>query len=355
MNPSSDVLDRINRLEIQNNQIARQNARLSVEVRRYKWLGAASLLVVLFSFLVGAAAGPSNIEAESLLLRGKDGSLYASLSLDSDGSSQLKFMGKGGRVPLRLGLIKDFPVISFAGPTGHVRLASGLAPDGTPITTLYDDAGKSRLAMAVTNDGSPRLTLSDQANKVQMRMTVNTAGKPSLEFMRGANGTPAILVDVDENGAPGIRMSDGNGEYKLVLAVSKNGVPQLVHYNKGNARLQLSLFEDGQPFLNFYDEHSRTTVNLEDRNGRRGITFYDAAGKVRLIEGLDKGGAPTITCADQHENIRIGLSLLEDGNPFLFLNDNKNKNRIHIGISSRDGEPFFLLKDQDGVTEKRQR
>jgi len=122
MNSSSDVLDRINRLEIQNDQIVRQNARLSSELRRYKWLGAAGLLVVLFAFLVGAAAGPSNVEAESFLLRAKDGSLRASFSFDSVGSSQLKFMAKGGNTALRLGLIDDLPMIG--GGTGE-RCGSG--------------------------------------------------------------------------------------------------------------------------------------------------------------------------------------------------------------------------------------
>ena len=107
-------------------------------------LGAAAG-VPLLSFGAGQQArmqlqmGPDG--RPSVVLAGADGQRSAALSMDSE-DAPLLTLYHAGRARVTLGVVQEAAVVNLSGP-GQSRVVVGVAADGFPSVTLYDDAGEA--------------------------------------------------------------------------------------------------------------------------------------------------------------------------------------------------------------------
>ena len=76
----------------------------------------------------------------SVVLAGADGQRSAALSMDSD-DAPLLTLYHAGRARVTLGVVQEAAVINVSGP-GQSRVVVGVAPDGFPSVTLYDETGE---------------------------------------------------------------------------------------------------------------------------------------------------------------------------------------------------------------------
>ena len=76
----------------------------------------------------------------SVVLAGADGQRSAALSMDSE-DAPLLTLYHAGRTRLTLGVVQDAAVINVSGP-GQSRAVVGVAADGYPSVTLFDEAGE---------------------------------------------------------------------------------------------------------------------------------------------------------------------------------------------------------------------
>ena len=76
----------------------------------------------------------------SVVLAGADGQRSAALSMDGD-DAPLLTLYHAGRQRVTLGVVQETAVINVSGP-GQSRVVVGVAADGYPSVTLYDDAGE---------------------------------------------------------------------------------------------------------------------------------------------------------------------------------------------------------------------
>jgi hypothetical protein len=125
------VLARLDRLEQQNEQLARQNCRL-------RWVAAAAVLPAGGLLTLGAwrpaplQAEPSpsrSLEADKLTLRDEHGTTRAGLSI-----------GKAG------------PMLTFYDEHGKARGGFGLSPEGTAVRFL-DNSGRAVAGLSVERGG----------------------------------------------------------------------------------------------------------------------------------------------------------------------------------------------------------
>ena len=71
---------------------------------------------------------------------------------------------EGGRMAVRLYMVKGQPILGFGDAQGTTRLVIGLGPNGNPIIQLSDAQGCARASIAVTESG-PHIALTDQNGK----------------------------------------------------------------------------------------------------------------------------------------------------------------------------------------------
>ena len=74
------------------------------------------------------------------MLVGGDGQRSAALTMDRD-DSPLLTLYDAGRARVTVGVVQQATVINLNGP-GQSRVVMGVAPDGHPSVTFYDDAGE---------------------------------------------------------------------------------------------------------------------------------------------------------------------------------------------------------------------
>ena len=126
--------------------VTRDDALLTVgdERQAHGVLGAAAG-VPLLSFGDGRQARMQLQMGEdgrpSVVLAGADGQRSAALSMDG-GDAPLLTLYHAGRARVTLGVVQEQAVINVSGP-GQSRVVVGVAADGYPSVTLYDDAGEA--------------------------------------------------------------------------------------------------------------------------------------------------------------------------------------------------------------------
>ncbi len=76
----------------------------------------------------------------SVVLAGADGQRSAALSMDGE-DAPLLTLYHAGRARVTLGVVQEAAVINVSGP-GQSRVVVGVAADGFPSVTLYDEAGE---------------------------------------------------------------------------------------------------------------------------------------------------------------------------------------------------------------------
>ena len=74
-----------------------------------------------------------------------------------------------------------------------------------------------------------------------------------------------------------------------------------------------------------------------------GLTVRDAKGNVRVFEGIDSGGRPSLDMHDTAGTLRESMYLL-DGVPKLRLFDTNGKRREEVGLDDK-GDGLFQLND----------
>jgi hypothetical protein len=74
-----------------------------------------------------------------------------------------------------------------------------------------------------------------------------------------------------------------------------------------------------------------------------GLTVRDAQGNVRVFEGIDSGGRPSLDMRDTAGTLRESMYLL-DGRPLLRLFDSSGKRREEVGLDDK-GDGLLQLND----------
>ena len=120
--------------------------------------------------------------------------------------------------------------------------------------------------------------------------------------------------------------------------------------------------------INLVDPDGQLRAVLAGRDERRmaSLSFYDTAGQVRSVIGIDEGGIPLVRLFDQVGQSRVsavvqdggGLLIVGDegarsavlgdlnGSPFLSLfDDGRSRTRLQL---APDGSPSLALFDEDG-------
>src|SRR5690242_11672527 len=128
------------------------------------------LLVRIERLETALARAAAATEVESLVLRDRDGTPRALLSVE-DGA----------------------PCLRFADAAMRSRLVLGIAPDGGPFVELADAKGAPRARLATAPGGSPSLTLFNPAGTTSAGLVVLDDGCRQLALF-GANGNPSVTV-----------------------------------------------------------------------------------------------------------------------------------------------------------------
>jgi hypothetical protein len=162
-NPACELIERITRLEHQQDSLQRTNRRLRITT-------AALMLFIGAAFLMGqtSAVPGRSIEAQQFVLRGADGTIRAVMGIGDDGS-----------VGMNLNDVK-----------GQSRITLDLAADGSPGLDFYDQSGKLRATLALGPAGTPGLGLYDPSGRLRTSLDVPAHETPGLAFYH-RDGKPA--------------------------------------------------------------------------------------------------------------------------------------------------------------------
>jgi len=160
-NPARELIERITRLEHQQDALKRAN-------RRWRLTAAALMLFIGPAFLMGEtpAAPGRSIEAQQFVLRGADGAIRGVMGIGDDGSVGINLNDVKGRSRITLDLAADgSPGLDFYDQDGKLRTTLALGPAGTPGLGLYDPSGKLRTSLDVPAHQTPGLAFYHRDGK----------------------------------------------------------------------------------------------------------------------------------------------------------------------------------------------
>jgi hypothetical protein len=147
---------------------------------------------------------------------------------------------------------------------------------------LEDANGKVRaLLTGEDEEGRPGLALSDENGKTRVWLHVNETG-PTL-VMTDETGKPSVWLSVIKSG-PVLRLNGEKAKTGFVLSVIKEG-PQLgLHYESDMPRAVLSVTSDG-PSLDQRDENDMRRSRLAVTKDGPALLLFDENGKLRFDAG----------------------------------------------------------------------
>ena len=119
----------------------------------------------------------------------------------------------GIAVPIALAML----LLGAAGRDGEVS--------GTRFV-LVDSSGVAKAVLATDSEGAPMFTLMDGAAKPRVFLAVRE-GAPSI-FLTDSAANAAIVMNVDADGSPVLRLRGADLNSSLSLGVGKAGDPRLV-------------------------------------------------------------------------------------------------------------------------------
>ena len=93
---------------------------------------------------------------------------------------------EGGRMAVKLCMVKGQPQLVFGDAQGTNRLQIGLSDNGEPVIKLSDAQGQLRAALCVADYG-PTISLSDEKGRTRVSIGVDMNDGPALSI-RDANG-----------------------------------------------------------------------------------------------------------------------------------------------------------------------
>jgi hypothetical protein len=205
----SKVLGRLENLERQN--------------RRLKITGTVALALLVLAmaglaFLLGRAPGGGLVEAERLVIRGKDGLPQARLGEEA-GGVRLELLDKAGkaRFSLALGAAGE-PSLTLAAQNEKALASLGEAA-GAGRLDLYDKEGKSRTTLTMAEEAEPGFFLYDQSHRPRAVLALRADGEPGLSLL-------------DQDGVLRVALGSINPEYQAPEAPLVRPVHSLVLLNE---------------------------------------------------------------------------------------------------------------------------
>ena len=150
--------------------LAQRLERVERDLRWWKRFGGTTLTILVAIMLLAATSGkvPDEIRAKRFVLEDANGKERASLTAEADGQARLIVHDENGIGRAALGVLPDgSPVLGLGGKSGKARVSLAvMAPNDTPILSLFDKDAKRRTELGVLPDGSPHLTLRGGDEKV---------------------------------------------------------------------------------------------------------------------------------------------------------------------------------------------
>lgn len=329
MNENERLAAQVNRLEeALESLVHERNQRRRAGRVRIRVAGVIVGTAVAIVSLLGAdATVPKTIESHEFVLRGRDGSVRASLSLDANGAPSLALVDAAGKSRINVGL------------SGN---------GGQPSVSLRDAVGRARVSLGFDEREAPLIALRDEHDQMQIALTVHQGGVPQLAFFHSKELKTAVSLTREEDGSAVLGFQDTNQEEKCSFGMTGDGLPFGVLRSGGRPRLHLSILKDGSPFLNFYNLQGKRRIGIEDRGDTAGMTLFDDAEKPRATWHLAKGAAPQQAFLDSKSVVRLLQGLDADGFPIVSLIDKDQKRRLSLGILPADENPYLHMADKGG-------
>ena len=240
--------------------------RVERQNRSLKRLNVAILVGCLLVLAAGAwrPEAAKTIEAESLILRDKEGKIRATLSPGLGDNASLVLLDQNQMPRLMAGLMKDGdPFISLKGAQGKNR-ASLIANSKNDSSSfqLSDDEGKPRATMSLLSDGTPSLVLSDRDGRQKADLSLTKDGHPKLSLM-DSDGKTGITLRLFENQIPSLVITDAAGTARMTFALLQGQKPTIFLVDKDKRlRLNASLNRDGVPRFILLDENAQSLFHV---------------------------------------------------------------------------------------------
>jgi hypothetical protein len=310
--------------------------------------------LVLITIAVATAVGANAVvskttESEEFSLRSRDGSIRASLAVDSDDMPRLSFFNRQGRVFATLGSMGGSPTMAFLDEMGRVRFSMQVAKaSGRPSVVLSDGSRSPRVRVELGDSDSPSVAMSDGNRRMQLAFRVNPMGVPQLALFHERTGKAAISLTRADDGSGVLGFMDENATEKLGIGITPEATPFAILRADGKPKLHLALLKDGSPFMNFYNDQSPRTISIEQRDGAPGLTFFDAAEQPRAMWRLGHEGSPHVTFLDSKSLPRLTHGLNDAGEPHISLFDTAGKLRASLETVAERSDPIFVLRGAEG-------
>ena len=159
--PTTHLLERLARLELQQEKLQRSNRRLRM----------ATGAVLLFSsaMVLMAQATPQivdSVDARQFVLHDSSGRVRAALGMAEDGSVGLDLVDAKDRSRVTLDLASDgTPGLDFFDENGKMRATLAMGPEGNAGVGLYGPNGHLRTSLDVPASKTPGLAFYNQEGK----------------------------------------------------------------------------------------------------------------------------------------------------------------------------------------------
>lgn len=172
-------------------ELEQLQARLARVETTNRWLlrgGLAALFVVgLFSALGWRGKA---FEAESYVLRDREGRQRAVLTTRSDGGGYLSFFDRFRVERLAVGVDPDrTPVVCLFDDEHLPRAVIRLDEANLPVVALLGEDANNLAILRVTDAGSAGLALFDEQNRIRARLDLDDQGAPHLRYFN-EQGSP---------------------------------------------------------------------------------------------------------------------------------------------------------------------
>ncbi len=156
-----------------------------------------------------------------------------------------------------------------------------------------------------------RFLLQDSKGVVRAALGMNEQGEVLLGLM-DAQGKVRADISVTADGLPRVELSDSAGNMRALVNVDEKDVPSVCLYDKANARLILSVVEQG-PYATLADERSRRQITLGAAPGLAQLVFEDASHPGMCSLGIQPDRTVGLMVADSRGQTRVEALLQADG------------------------------------------
>ncbi len=167
---------------------------------------------------------PPAIEASAFVLKDSSGAVRARLGIDGEDKTNLIFSAPDGKVRAVLGTFDDGePYLEFCDERENTRFYAGILEDNPGIFLLSREGGL-RAMLSADADGTGRVMVTAGLDGPLVSLYAKENAE-ALLLIEDAKGKMGFLVRADEDGTRMLSLSDREGEDRLGLWISKEGVP----------------------------------------------------------------------------------------------------------------------------------